>query len=74
MNYICKLLGSKLEKHEETFPDKFIYFFITNHGFVDNKNINMIWNKKNDLLSGNILNGLKDENYIVDRLQHEQQQ
>lgn len=24
MNDICKLLGSKLEKHEETFPDEFI--------------------------------------------------
>lgn len=29
----------------------------------------MIWNlKKNDLLSGNRLNGLKDENDIVDKL------
>lgn len=24
MNDTCKLLGSKLEKHEETFPDEFI--------------------------------------------------
>lgn len=35
-----------------------------------------IWfkTKKNVLLSGNKLNGLKDENGIVDRLQHEQRQ